>query len=97
MEIDNHKHNTGFMVIAKKYKLSFFGASPRHDWTMVFLFGFVLILISSSLYYFDSQNIKKSISGDALIREEKTYFDIEKAKNLITDFKKRIGQVDQSL
>jgi hypothetical protein len=96
METIEKKQNNSFQMTAKRYNLSFFGINPKQDWTVAFLFGLILILTFSALYYFDSQDIKRSIAGDSLVREEKKYFDIEKAKNLVTDFEKRMGRVDQT-
>lgn len=97
MEIEEQKQNMGFIMTSKKYKLSLFGISPKHDWNVLFNFGVVLLIIASLLYYFDSQNIKKSISEDSLVREEKKYFDIEKAKNLLKKLEIKRSSVDQSL
>jgi hypothetical protein len=100
MELDNQKQNIGRLITTKKYKLSFFGVSPKHDWNVAFNIGVILLIAASILYYLDSQNIKKSISEDSLTREDKKYFDIEKAKTLLNDFQKRSessGSVDQSL
>lgn len=96
MEIKEQKQNMGFMMVTKKYKLSFFGISPKHDWNVIFNIGVTLLVIASVLYYFDSEAIKSSISEDSLVREEKKLFNIEKAKNVIKDLKIEKGMVDQS-
>jgi len=97
MELDMQKQNIGFLMTTKKYKLSFFGVSPKHDWNVVFNFGLILLIIFSVLYYFDSKIIKSSVSEDTLVREEKKYFEIEKARTLLNDFKTKRGIVDQGL
>jgi len=97
MELDTQKQNIGFLMTTKKYKLSFFGVSPKHDWNVVFNIGVALLIIFSVLYYFDGQIIKSSVSEDSAIRENKNYFDIEKAKTLLKDFETKRGIVDQSL
>jgi len=97
MEINEQKHNMGFMMATKKYKLSFFGISPKHDWNVIFNIGVILLVTASILYYLDGEIIKGSISEDSLVRQEKRIFDIEKAKNIIKDFKQEKGLVDQSL
>jgi hypothetical protein len=97
MEISGQKQNIDYLMTTKKYKLSFFGISPKHDWNVLFNFGVVLLIIASLLYYFDSQNIKKSTSSENLIREEKNYFNIEKAKNLLKNLETKKISVDQSL
>lgn len=97
MELENQKQNIGYLMTTKKYKLSFFGTSPRHDWAAIFLFGLALITTFSLLYYFDTLSIKSSISEDNLVREQKHYFNIEKAEKLLKDFEGRRGLVDQSL
>jgi hypothetical protein len=97
MKSNNQKQNIGHLMTTKKYKLSLFGVSPKHDWNVVFNLGVILLIAASILYYVDNQNIKKAISEDSLIREDKKYFDIEKARNLLNDFQKRTSSVDQSL
>ena len=97
MELDMQKQNIGFLMTTKKYKLSFFGVSPKHDWNVVFNFGLILLIIFSVLYYFDSKIIKSSVSEDTLVREEKKYFEVEKAKTLLNDFKTKRDIVDQGL
>ena len=96
MEIEKQKKDIGFLMTTKKYKLSFFGVSPRHDWNVLFGIGVILLIVASLLYYFDSQNIKRSISEESLVREEKRYFDIEKAKTLLKNFETKRSSVDQS-
>lgn len=97
MEISGQKQNIDYLMTTKKYKLSFFGISPKHDWNVLFNFGVVLLIAASLLYYFDSQNIKKSISSENLIREQKNYFNIEKAKILLKNLENKKTSVDQSL
>jgi len=96
MDFNKQKENIGLLMSTKKYKLSFFGISPRVDWAIVFTLGMILIFIFSALFYFDRENIRKSISGDSLIREEKRYFDIEKAKVLLREFEKKGVKFDQT-
>jgi len=97
MEIEKQKQDIGFLMTTKKYKLSFFGVSPKHDWNVLFNIGVVLLIVASLLYYFDSQNIKRSISEESLVREEKNYFNIEKAKTLLKKLEAKRASVDQSL
>jgi len=96
MEINEQKQNMGSMMTTKKYKLSFFGVSPKHDWNVLFNIGVVLLIVFSLLYYFDNKNIKSSISEDSLVGENKKPFDVEKAKNLIKALETKRGMVDQS-
>lgn len=96
MEINEQKHNIESMMATKKYKLSFFGISPKHDWNVVFNIGVALLVAASLIYYFDGEIIKSSVSEDSLFRQEKKVFDIEKAKTIIKDFKKEKGLVDQT-
>jgi ATP-dependent Zn protease len=97
MSNDNKKQNIDQLMVAKKYKLSFTGTSPKHDWFTVLFLCFVLIATFSTIYFFEKNTIKNSISGDGLVREQKTYFDITKAEKLLKDFEIRRGFVDQSL
>jgi len=96
MELKEQKENIDFMMITRKYKLSFFGVSPRQDWAVAVILGFILITVFSLIYYFDSEIIKSSISEELLVREEKKPFDVEKVKNLVKDLKIKRGMVDQS-
>jgi hypothetical protein len=93
----NQKQNIGFLMTTKKYKLSFFGVSPKHDWNVLFNIGVVLLLAASVLYYFDNKNIKESVLLDSNNYVEKKYFDVEKAKILLKNFQEKRGMVDQSL
>lgn len=97
MIIENQKQNTGYLITSKKYKLSFFGTNPRHDWAVMFFIGVLLVVSFSFLYYFENLSIKSSISEDDLVAEQKKYFNIEKAEKLLKDFEVRRGLVDQSL
>ena len=84
-------------MIAKKYKLSFFGISPKHDWFAALFLGVALIITFSLIYYFDNLTIKNSISENNLVREQKNYFDVTKPEKLLKDFKIKRSVVDQSL
>ncbi len=97
MNPENQKQNNGYIITSKKYKLSFFGTNPRHDWTVVFLVGLLLIISFSLAYYFESLHIKKRVSGEDLVSEQKKYFNVEKAEKLLKDFEVRRGLVDQTL
>ena len=97
MNSNNKKQNIDQLMVAKKYKLSFTGTSPKHDWLTALSVGFILIIIFSAIYYFEKISIKNSISEDNLVREEKRHFNITKAEKLLKDFEVRKGFVDQSL
>ena len=96
MESKNKK-NFDQLMITKKYKLSFFGVSPKHDWYAALFLGVALIITFSLIYYFDNLTIKNSISGNNLVREQKNYFDITKAEKLLKDFEIKRSVIDQSL
>ena len=96
MNINKNQDNNN-LGIAKKYKLSFLGTSPKHDWFFALFLFFVLIMAFSVAYYFEKVSVKKSISGDNLVREEKIYFDITKAENLLKEFETKRSVIDQSL
>jgi len=85
MDLQIQKQNKRMLKPNKKYKLSFFGYSPRYDWAVAFNVGVILLILFSVIYYRESERIKKTIAEDNIQIEEKIYFDIEKAKKLLVD------------
>lgn len=96
--MDSQTKQSNNYVTEKKYKLSFFGNNPRTDWAIIVTVGFVLLISFSILFYLESSDIKNSISENIPASEDKTYFDIEKAKTLLRNFQgEGLNVIDQSL
>jgi ATP-dependent Zn protease len=81
----------------KTNQLSIFGNSPKYDWYLVCFIFLLLVIIFSTLYYIDRDNIKNSVYNKEINKEEKINFPIEKAKTLIEEIENKNKNIDQSL
>lgn len=94
---DNQKQNRVALMANKKYKLSFFGASPRTDWTIVLGLFLVLLAVLSAWFYFDRKNLEESLNDGGAAEAAESTFSVEKARQLIDEIENKNAIIDQNL